>query len=154
MERRSLIPVDVFLHLSQQWILSHSQTAYPPNIEAGKEFSLQCPLFAFCVSFSRIRLMLQSVGHKNSSFQWRTLSISVVSTTTLTLQRSQLMPPPHTHAHTYPPLSVLEKRIPDLLILLFLLSWCRENGYDTDLLARLLELHVRCLSFYTGVPPR
>lgn len=30
--------------------------------------------------------------------------------------------------HPYPPLSVLEKRIPDLLILLFLLSWSLETG--------------------------
>lgn len=45
-----------------------------------------------------------------------------MSTTTVTLQRSQLMFP------LYPPLSVLEKRIPDLLILLFLLSWSLETG--------------------------
>lgn len=57
------------------------------------------------------------------------MSVLVVSTATMTPQRSQLMFP------LYPPLSVLEKRIPDLLILLFLLSWSLETGDDTGVFA-------------------
>ena len=123
---RSLFP------LSKQWVLSYGRAGCLLHNETWKRLvsSTPCSFFFWFVSLTvfLLNLHVQPV-FKRSPLKWHMMSILVVSTATMTPQRSQLMFP------LYPPLSVLEKRIPDLLILLFLLSWSLETGDDTDVFA-------------------
>lgn len=73
------------IFFSPQWM----SLELPPNNETGKIFVCSTSLF-WCASLSEL---LQSAGYKNPGYQWRTLSVSVVSTTTATPQLSQLRPP-------------------------------------------------------------